>query len=141
MDHEITDDQCPVCYLDYTDTLDKNKVTVCSSEHGLCKTCYITIVRNDTQKKCPMCRTTMFTLNFPSSQRRPIQPRRRHRCGECRQEGHNRTTCPHLAHVREYERQRELQRQEQLRSNICLFCEVVVVAAVVVELFQLGTRL
>ena len=84
----------------------------------------------------------MFTLNFPSSQRKPKQPLRRQRCGECRQEGHNRTTCPHLAHVREYERQRELQRQErqeQLRSSVCLFSTIFSVGLHVV-LFQLGTR-
>ena len=121
MDHEITDNQCPICYLDYTDTLDNNKVIVCSSDHVLCKSCYVSIMGCDIQKKCPMCRTTMFHLNFPSSQRRPRQPRRRQRCGECRQEGHNRTTCPELAHVREYERQRERQRQEKLRSTVCIF--------------------
>jgi hypothetical protein len=130
MEGEVTDNQCPVCYLDYTDTIDTpetHKVVVCPAWHRLCKTCYISITRNDNQKKCPMCRVTMFDWNYSSSQQRTRQPRRRHRCGECRQEGHNRTTCPHLAHVREYDRQRELQRQDQLHSNIYVFSVLFIV--------------
>jgi len=78
-----------------------------------------------------MCRTTMFVWNFQSSQQRTRQTRRRHRCGECRQEGHNRTTCPHLAHVREYDRQRDRQRQDQLRSSMYVFSVLFVVGGAI----------
>ena len=150
MEGEVTDNQCPVCYLDYTDTIDTpetHKVVVCPAWHRLCKTCYISITRNDNQKKCPMCRTTMFDWDFQSSQQRTRQTRRRHRCGECRQEGHNRTTCPHLAHVREYDRHRELrrelqrelqrglqrdrQRQDKLRSSMYVFSVLFVVGGAI----------
>ena len=53
------------------------------------------------------------------------QPRRRvYRCGHCRQEGHNRATCPGLEDQRRLDRERRIQarqeayREEQAKSEL-----------------------
>ena len=124
MESEKSDNYCPICYVDYTSTIDTpetQEIIVCPAFHGICNTCYTRILRGDTKKRCPMCRDTMFDWKkqLLKKRRRPLrrltghssQALRRYRCGECHKEGHNRTTCPHLAHIRDGERKIKIQQQ------------------------------
>ena len=115
---------CPVCYDDFTQD---NQMVVCWNEHSLCQGCYSTMM-NDSRsqnKKCAECRVDMFDWREPTNTITALLPnsnrtytRRRQRCGICRQEGHNRTSCQDPRAVQErLERQQRRQEVEAERQR------------------------
>jgi len=86
----------------------ENKTIVCWNEHELCETCYKETIKPRTTNGgfegatfhintgCPTCREPMFDWfgQEPETASQPTtRPRRRIRCGMCRQEGHNIISC------------------------------------------------
>jgi hypothetical protein len=113
----MSNNNCPICY----DDIPQGLMIVCWNEHSLCDGCYkrqITPRRGGEYNEqintnCPECREPMF--DWISGM---MPTRRRNRCGICREEGHNRTSCQDSRAVEaRAERVRLLNEQQVLRDQ------------------------
>ena len=90
---------CPVC-MDDTEQSMKAPMP-CS--HDLCVVCYQGIISHQQNPNCPCCRAPFVDLVSTVVQPVPVsvvaaqprRPRRRYKCSNCREEGHNITRCPY----------------------------------------------